>query len=221
MKGLWLGLVLLHPGLRFAPWGPQGGAAPASVVFSLDRPAARMMYRFTLLEDGSGEYEATYPATPPATPSETVKTPLRLHAGTAKKIFEQARATVPLHGNCETKARNIAQTGVKTLTFSGGEGSATCTWNYSEKSNVSALQDEFGAMALTLDEARKLQMEQRFDRLGLDREMGYLLEQAKAGQAQGLENIAPVLQAIVADESLLERVRVRAKTLLQMSEAGQ
>ena len=60
-------------------------------------------------------------------------------------------------------------------------------------------------------------MEQRFDRLGLDREMGFLVDAVKGGRALGRENIAPVLQGLADDTSLLDRVRTRARTLLQMS----
>ena len=221
MKALWLAVLLVHPGLKRETCGTQSGAAPAAVVrFSFERPAAKVKYRFDLSEDGRGTYVAEYPPTPPATPGGSVEVPLALHAATVKKIFEQARSTVVYHGGCETKAKNIAQTGVKTLTLVELAGAAsTCTWNYSEKAPVAALQDEFIAMAETLDTGRTLQMQQRFDRLGLDREMSFLADEVSSGRAQGLENIAPVLQGIADDESLLERVRVRARALLQLSAA--
>ena len=207
-------LLFLLPLIGLLQQPPQ---AP-TVQFTLDRPATRVNYHFTLHEDGTGTYTASYPATPPATPAQTVDVPLMLHPATARKIFDQARSTVPLHGNCETKIKNIAQTGTKTLSLTQQDGPpAMCTWNYSEKAAVSALQDEFISMATTLDAGRRLKMLQRFDRLGMDHEMTYLLEQAKSGQAQGLENIAPILVTIVEDTSLLERVRSRATTLLDMS----
>ncbi len=205
--------------LSLASGGQAPAAAPPMVQFGLERPAAGVSYRFTLREDGSGTYRATYPPMPPSTPGETVETPLMLHEATVKKIFDQARSTLPLHGNCETKVKNIAQTGVKTLTYTSAAATVACTWNYSDKSAVSALQDEFTAMAETLDAGRKLTMDQRFDRLGLDRDMTFLVGQVKEGHAQGLENITPVLQSIVEDVSLLERVRAQAKALLQASTA--
>ena len=201
---------------------PQSQAAPGSsapmVRFAFERATTHTSYRFKLSEDGRGTYLADYPPTPPATPGEHVEVPLALHAGTAKKIFEQARSTQVLHSNCETKAKNIAQTGQKTLTYVDSGGTTTmCTWNYSDKADVAALQNEFIAMAETLDTGRRLRMEQRFDRLALDREMDFLLDEVKDGRAQGLENIMPVLQAIADDQSLLERVRARAKSLLELS----
>lgn len=221
MKALWLAVLLVHPGLKSETLGTQSIAAPAAaavVRFGFDRPAAKVKYRFELSEDGRGTYVAEYPPTPPATPGGSVEVALMLHAATLKKIFEQARSTVVYHGGCETKAKNIAQTGAKTLTLLEVTGAAsTCTWNYSEKAPVAALQDEFIAMAETLDVGRTLKMQQRFDRLGLDREMAFLDDEVKSGRAQGLENIAPVLQGIVDDESLLERVRARGRALLQLS----
>lgn len=217
-------IVAVNPCLRSENGGTQiAGSFPidaptATVQFNFERPVARASYKFVLREDGAGTYTATYPATPPATPQETVDVPLLLHRALAARIFEQARTTIPLHGNCETKVKNIAQTGTKTLAYADPAGSkATCAWNYSDKSAVAGLQEEFIAMAVTLDTGRRLKMQQRFDRLGMDREIAFLLEQAKSGQALGLENIAPVLEEIVADTSLLERVRARAKILLDMS----
>ena len=214
MTAIWL-LLLLAPQASNTP----SQTAPAAIVrFDFERAATHTRYHFELHEDGQGIYTADYPATPPATPAESLEVPLALHAATAKKIFDQARATIVYHGGCETRMKNIAQTGIKSLTLTEADGAkATCTWNYSDKAPVSALQSEFTAMAATLDTGRTLKMEQRFDRLALDREMAFLTDQVKAGQAQGLENIAPVLQSLADDESLLERVRARAKALLQLS----
>ncbi len=212
--------TLLAATLLMAQPGYQAAVLvdPPTVQFAMDRPATNLKYHFMIRDDGTGTYTASYPPTPPATPGETVDAPLMLHAALARKIFEQARSTVPLHGNCETKAKNIAQTGMKTLTFVDAAGArATCTWNFSEKAPVVALQDEFLGLAQTLDSARKLRMEQRFDRLGMDWEISFLLEQVQAGHALGLETISPLLDQIIADSSLLERVRGKAKILLDMS----
>lgn len=221
---IWLiaGLLAIQPGAGREGSGREGSGLvePATVKFGMERPASLASYRFTLREDGTGVYKATYPPLPPATPAETAEVPLMLHAALTKKIFEQAGSTVPLHGNCESKAKNIALTGIKTLTYTDAAGAASnCTWNYSEKQAVVALQEEFVAMASTLDLGRRLKMEQRYNRLELDKDIAFLMEQVKNGQARGVENIAPVLEAIALDETLLERVRARARTLLQMSVA--
>ena len=84
---------------------------------------------------------------------------------------------------------------------------------------MTGLTDFFQGMAYTLDEGRRLEFRQRYDRLGLDQEMATLLAQADAGRAPELGTIAPVLEALVADGDLLERVRLRARKLLDRAQA--
>jgi hypothetical protein len=70
-------------------------------------------------------------------------------------------------------------------------------------------------MAATLDEGSKLQREYEHGRLSLDSEMEILEQLAHDGRAIELENIAPILQTLVGDEAVLQRVQRRARALMQ------
>lgn len=191
----------------------------AELEFTLDRPETLTHYEFRLHADGSGTYRATYPASPPASPGETVEVPLHVRAETAAAMFAEAGSTGGFRGGCQAKVKNVAQTGAKTLVFRDAEGaSSTCTWNYTEKHAVQALQDEFTATAVTLDAGRRLLQEQRYDRLALDREMMTLVEGVRDRRARGVENIREILRSLAEDRSLLERVRMRARGLLEATE---
>ncbi len=141
--------------------------------------------------------------------------PLSLNPPAANHLFELLRASDGLRG-CASKAKGIADTGTKVLTWrTDGQQSVTCTFNFSEAKPVVELTSIFQAMAFTLDLARKMEGEQKFDRLGLDGEMTTLVAAVKDGRAMGLSNIRGTLQALVDDPAVLERVRVQAGKLIE------
>jgi hypothetical protein len=120
---------------------------------------------------------------------------------------------------CASKAKNIADTGKKTLSYKGSDGQGSCLYNYSESKGVTQLTDLFQAIAFTMDEGRKLEFMHRFDRLGLYSEIDILNREINDKRALEVGNIAPALQAIIADEDLMQKVRERAARLL--AEAGE
>ncbi len=116
---------------------------------------------------------------------------------------------------CASKAKNIADTGKKTLTYTGADGSGSCTYNYSEIKAIDMLADTFLAIAYTLDEGRTLAFLHRYDRLGLDAEMISFAQELEAGRAIELGTISPTLAAIADDTAVIQRVRLRAAKMLE------
>jgi hypothetical protein len=116
---------------------------------------------------------------------------------------------------CETRAKHLAQTGKKVLTYWHGDAPLACTFNYSDNVAVMKVVDTFQAMADTMQYGERLQQKHRFDRLGLDAEVESLARDVKQGRAIEIQNIAPALQSIVDDERVMERVRRKAARLLQ------
>jgi hypothetical protein len=116
---------------------------------------------------------------------------------------------------CETKTKNIAQTGKKTLIYWQGDVPYKCEFNYSDDASVMKTADAFQAMAETMQFGDRLQREHRYDRLGLDAEMTSLVSEVKAGRAIEVQNIAAVLTSIVQDDRVIERVRRAAARLLE------
>lgn len=167
-------------------------------------------YTFTLHEGGAGSYLAGSPAT---------AAELHLTPEATAHLFELARATNGLR-NCNSKARNLANTGLKTLTLTTSAGVVTCTYNYSDSKPVQDLTAVFQAMEFTLEEGARLAHEHRFDRLGLDAEMRALVEAVKANRAAGLANIASTLKSLADDPLVLERVRASAAALLEQGTLG-
>jgi hypothetical protein len=213
------------------PAAPQSAAdqpahpveTQATVSFQFDRKGLEVP-RFTLLvrEDGTGTYQAeqvpraSANAVNVAAGSHINRT-ITVSPATTVKIFKIAHDTDRFNLDCASKAKNIADTGTKTLTYAGPDGRGSCTYNYSEVKSIAALTDIFEAIAFTLDEGRKLDFLHRFDRLGLDAEMTSLSNELEQGRALELINITPSLTSIASDTDVMQRVRLRAAKLLEQA----
>jgi hypothetical protein len=199
-----------------------------TLVFGMDHTGTVLVsYTLTVHEDGSAIYAASYPperaryspyaATAAAVPNTEVSSRIMVTPGTTKMLFERVRAANGFGNGCESTLKNIAKTGLKTLTYSSSSSAASCTWNYTENNNVMGIAKACEGIALTLDEGRKLEQKHRYDRLALDPEVQYLFDSVKRGDAIEVEIIAPTLRSIADDSQVLERVRTKAVKLLSQA----
>jgi hypothetical protein len=203
---------------------PAKGTLQPTVTYQFDRTGLPVP-RFTLVvrEDGSGTYRAeeverrSADSVVQQVSMKVVDRTLAVSAETAAKIVATARALDRFNIFCGTKAKNIADTGNKTLTYAGPDGTGSCHYNYSDDKNVTALTEIFYAIAYTMDVGRRLDFERRFDRLGLDAELLSLEKSVTDKNAMELGTIASTLQKIAGDNEVMQRVRVRATKLLEQS----
>jgi len=196
-------------------------AKPAEVSFQFDRTGLPVPhFTLRLWEDGTGNYQADQAEIAATATSmrgqaaQHVDRPIRLSSGTVGKIFKAARAADHFNVECASKLKNIADTGKKTLSYTGSDGSGSCTYNYSENKSVDTLTNTFLAIAYTIDEGRRLEFLHRYDRLGLDAEMISFSGELDAGRALELGTISPTLAAIADDTALIQRVRLKAQKML-------
>lgn len=224
-------LLWLLAGSTFAQQPEQKAAA--TLTFRFERPGLPVPeYSLALHSDGTGTYAARY--APPSqqtsryggveatetAPPEQVSRPIQLSEATTARLFEQARTVGYFQHPCEAKAKNIADTGKKVLTYAGPDGAGTCTFNYTENKLIAGLTDTFFGIAYTLEEGHTLASSHRFDHLGLDSEMIQFTEAVKEGRALEIGVIAPTLRSIAEDPQLIERVRARATQLLSANPAS-
>ena len=209
---------------------PAQPPAGETLVFHFERAALPVpAYTFTLHQDGTGTYAASYAAAVPASkfapvypqaqtapPVETTR-PIALSPRITAQLFDRVRSTDRFRSGCESKLKNIADTGAKTITYTTPEGSAHCTYNFTENKTVAAITETFQGIAQTLDEGRTIDLKHRYDRLGLDRELSNLADAVHDGRAIEVATIAPVLQSLCDDSQVMERVRKRAAGLLSAS----
>ena len=201
--------------------GPISSRATITFDFSRDVPGAPVpKYTLTIHDDGSGAYngEAMPPATrygPPASPTAIpFQRGLHLSSAGTSRIFDLAAQLDHFKRVCGSKAKNVADTGTKTLTYSGPEGTGSCTYNYTDIKELASLTQLILGTAETLDAGRELDRLHRYDRLGLDSAMTFLAQEAAEGRAVELGTIADSLRAIADDNDVLARVRAKANLLL-------
>lgn len=205
----------------------QADASPAAqaVEFRFERPGIQVpAYSIVLGANGEGTYTES-PSQPPLAPPEARGpaelsrppgvTPIRVGPATLAKLLA-GRSSLGSRP-CETRQKNIANTGRKTLVYRGDGAAASCTFNYSESTALNEVASTFIALAETLHAGTRLAAKHRFDRLGLDPEMEILDNEVRAGRALEVGNISPVLRSIAEDDRVIERVRRRAARLLQDS----
>jgi hypothetical protein len=139
--------------------------------------------------------------------------PLTVSASTLERLRRGEHAVDK--NRCESRQKNIANTGEKTIRYQSQGNAITCTFNYSDDTALMDAAAAFQAIAETMQAGERLQHDQRYDRLGLDAEIDTLVAAARRGAAIDLNNIAPVLQSLIADEHVIDRVRRKAARLLQ------
>jgi len=168
--------------------------------------AATPAWNVRLQADGAGMYSEGASA-------DAKPMPLMVSEATLDRVRQGEHAAKS--GKCETKAKNIAKSGEKTIRYESGDKTAECTFNYSDDAGLMGATAAFLAIADTMQHGERLQHDLRYDRLGLDAEMEALMTAQKNGSAIEIGNIATVLQALVSDDHVIDRVRRRAARLLQ------
>lgn len=201
-----LGTLMVAGALRIEAAGSavKWTAAELSMVPRSDQVSPA--WKIRLQADGAGTYSegTSADAKPmPLTVSEATLDRVRLGEHAAKS------------GKCETKAKNIAKSGEKTIRYEVADKAEECTFNYSDDEGLRGAAAAFEAIAETIQRGKRLEHDLRYDRLGLDAEMEELVAAQKSGSAIEIGNIATVLQAVVADDHVIDRVRRRAARLLQ------
>jgi hypothetical protein len=201
----------------------QSGAVKESVMFSFERSGLPVpKYSLALWEFGEGHYggeevpPGAQPFDPPPVAQPFGMKIFYISPATAANVFARARQLKRFNIPCASTAKNVADTGKKTLTYNGLDATTACTYDYTENKDVQTLTDIFQGIAETLDEGRKLDYLHRYDRLGMDAEMETFSREVTDGHAIELQTIAPTLRSIADDADLMQRVRTRANALLTL-----
>jgi hypothetical protein len=150
---------------------------------------------------------------PSILPMPAIDRDLHLTPEFTQNFFTTARERRLFNMQCEARNK-VAFQGRKTFTYTGPEGSGSCQFNFSTDKRIQELGDAAVALATSIVEGLKLESLAAHDRLGLDREMEYVVEAIKDGRMQQIGVIHDELERLASDETLLERVRKRARQVL-------
>lgn len=203
-------------------------AGVTTVAFSCDFPGFNPShYAFSVNSNREASYTSNSKVntTGDAGPDDAVSTDdspfhmdLTLSAATTAHIFELARMAHYFEGDLDSKKKNIAFTGDKSLTYRGpNNGDSYIThYNYSPVPAVQELTTLFQNLSATVEFGRRLDYEYRYQKLALDEEMKHM-EETTTLQDVGpdLPVAVPILQKIADDPSVINPVRARAMRLLQ------
>lgn len=191
-------------------------ASPATIKFSLNFPqSAPPDYSITIDGTGHAQYECTGPVVPDSD-SETYHSDFTVSAQTREKVFELAKQAHYFSGNIDSGNRRLAFTGAKVLTYEDGQHDNRAQYDYSNLAPVRELTSLFQGMAATLEYGRRLAYYHHYQKLALDEELKRMEEEAKNNELNELQSVAPILQDIVNDNSVINVTRARAQELMQI-----
>jgi hypothetical protein len=229
-KGVLIFAVFLLPLFAFSalPASAQNSLDPGTlnasvptVSFELDwKVSDPQWYEITVDQNGQATYDSRPHAADNQPPGEPYSLRFIMSQPNRTRIFQIAGALHDFQGNFETRAK-IAQTGKKTLTFRHGNEVNKTTLNYSDNPQMNELVALFQKMSTTFEAAQKLDYDMRFDKLGLDRDLKVMVRLDKDNELAELQVIAPTLERIANDESVINIARQKAKQLLQRSRPGE
>ena len=206
-----LRLLLLMIGVQVA-----ARAQDAAVVgFTLDFPGSEPShYAISVSSDGPSSYDSDGKLSADSE-GDPFHLDFSMSPETRQRVFELAERAHYFQGEIDSRKKNLASTGRKTLTYKDSARSTTATYNYSPVVAVQQITQLFLSLSATLEFGRRLQYFHRYQKLALDEELKRM-EGAVTGT--GLEEISavvPILQAIASDSSVINPVRARAQRMIE------
>jgi hypothetical protein len=202
-------------GLLIAQQAASGSGA-ATVTFTLDFPQSNPEH-YSIAVDASGHvrYECIGKIVEDSD-EQPYRAEFEVSAGNRERIFGWAKQARYFAGEIDSRNHKLASTGTKLLSYQDGERSNTARYNYSNLVAVQQLTSVFQTMAGTLEYGQRLAYYHRYQKLALDDELKRMEAQAKNNELSEIQGVAPVLQEIFDDTSVINVVRARAKELIQM-----
>jgi hypothetical protein len=130
-----------------------------------------------------------------------------------QKIFQLAAALHNFQGVELEVHRRIANLGQKTLRYEKAGESHEVTFNYTMNDSASQLLDIFEGIAREQSDLADLQRTMRYDRLGVNDVLLQVQDDYTKKLLPEPEKLLPTLDAIAADEKIIDIARDRARTL--------
>ncbi|HEX6802975.1 MAG TPA: hypothetical protein VF133_04780 [Terriglobales bacterium] len=212
---LGLSLGLLFP--AFAIFAADQSGSP-SVSFILDFPNSNPShYEITIFKDDTGSYSSNGQLSRDAQPAEPQTYKFTVSDQVRQQVFELAKRAHYFNGKIDSGRSNIANTGAKTLTYKDGEKAGSATYNYSPSAPVQELTSVFQNLSTTLEFGRRLTFFHKYQKLALDDELKNMEELRRNGSLGDIRTIAPVLNDIANDHSVMNVSRARAMRLLALA----
>jgi hypothetical protein len=218
----WL-LTLFAPAVAAPAQSPAQAENPAIPVVTFNclwEAATPQEYTITLRSTGGARYVSSNPvrASEDRAQDPDYETEFTISAASRDKVFRLAQQTGYFNGDFDYKRHAMANTGKKTLTYADVNRHYQTSFNWSENTAIDQLTKLFTGISSTIEHGRKLQFLHRFDKLGLETELKGMEDAADNHYLAELQLIAPTLESIANDSSVLNIARQRARRLLAQSQ---
>jgi hypothetical protein len=187
----------------------------ASVRFSLDFPQSIPdHYEIAVSSEGQASYDSTGKLTPESEPGDPFHLEFSISPASTHRIFDLAAKAKYFDGKIDSGKRNLASTGAKVLSYKDATRNTRAEYNYSPIPAVQEITALFQNMSSTLEFGRRLDYYHHHQKLALEDELKRMEEMAREKDLEEIQAVAPILQRIVDDKSVLNVTRARAQRLL-------
>jgi len=198
----------------------QQGTAP-TVAFTCDFPGSDPShYGISVVSDGHASYVSDGKLARDSEPDAPFTQEFTLPAASVAHIFDLAKQAHYFEGKIDSGKKSIASTGDKTLTYKDAQKSTTATYNYSPIPAIEELTNLFQSLSATLEFGRRIEFEHHYQKLALDDELKHLEDMVSRGEVVEVTVIAPILQKLLDDQTVINTVRARAQRLLEHHSPG-
>ena len=195
-----------------------GQQTAATVGFTLDFQGANPShYEIVVSSDGSGSYSSNGQLSQESEPADPAPLKFTLSGNIRNQIFELAKKTNYFKGNIDSGHKNIAHTGNKVLTYKDADHNSQATYNYSSIPAIQDLTGIFQGLSATLEFGRRLTYFKKYEKLALDDDLKRMEQMQREKNLGDLQAIAPVLNDIANDSSVMNVSRARALRLLALA----
>jgi hypothetical protein len=200
------------------------GADPAHYAITVES-TCRAAYRSDNPEKAATDKPASDQPASAAAATQPYTTEFTMSPSICRQVFDLAKQARYFQGNFEYKGR-IANTGIKTLTYSEGPQNASLnnstngrhfqtSYNYSQNPAILQLTTIFQSIATTAEFGNRLAQEHRYDRMSLEGELKRMEELQKSQQLLEIQSVGAVLRGIANDSAVFNVTRQRAIRLLK------
>jgi hypothetical protein len=187
-----------------------------TVTFHCDFPGSDPAhYGITVSSDGHASYTSDGKLAPDSDTSEPLTVDFTLPQTSLSQVFDLTKKAHYFEGDIDSRKKNIASTGEKTLTYKDAQKSTSATYNYSLIPAVQELTTLFQNLSSTLEYGRRIEFDQHYQKLALDEELKRMDDASSRGGLGDVTVIAPILKKVVDDPSVVNGARARAQRLLE------
>ena len=190
----------------------------ATVTFTFDFPGSEPShYSISISSDGHATYQSDGKLSPQSE-GDPFRLDFTISPPTRSRIFDLAKRAHYFAEDVDSRKKGLASTGTKILAYKDARRNTQSTYNYSPFPAVQELNSLLENISTTMEFGRRLEYYHRYQKLALDDELKRMEEMWKQNSLEEVAAVAPILQQIVGDASVINVVRVRAQRLLDRAE---